>query len=76
MKRSKRCPKCNNSTIFVAPGWTGSHNSGQYIRLPGFHLVSASVKFDKYICGECGYVEEWIPSGKELERIKQNLEVS
>ena len=76
MKHSKQCPKCRSMTILVAPGWTGSHDSGQFIRLPGFHLVSASVKFDRYICGKCGYIEEWVPSDKELEKLNKSLKTA
>lgn len=73
MKNSMKCPKCDNLNIIVAPGWTGSNKSGQYIRMPGFHLVSANIKIDRHICSNCGYIEEWVPSEKDLEKINEKM---
>jgi len=73
MKNSKKCPKCNGDNILIAPGWVGSHKSGQYIRMPGFHLLSADIKIDRYVCGTCGYVEEWVPNADDLQKLREKL---
>jgi ribosomal protein S27AE len=73
MKDSKKCPKCGGDDILIVPGWVGSHKSGQFIRMPGFHLISANIKVDRYVCGRCGYIEEWVPDSDDLQKLRQKL---
>ena len=58
----------------LVPGWVGSHKSGQYMRLPGFHLFSADVKVDRYVCAGCGFIEEWVQNPKDMARMIKKAE--
>ena len=58
MKNTHRCPKCGSIDILYIKGYTGAYGSGNNIPT-GFTIFSA-VKVDRYVCGYCGYSEEWI----------------
>ena len=73
MYKTRSCPKCRSQKIMTLPGWTGSHGSGQYLRMYGFHLLSANIKFNRYVCENCGYIEEWVADPKELETLKKKM---
>lgn len=70
MKNSKKCPKCNSSEIAVTTGvYTGSANT----ILTGSTYFSA-VPCDKYICLNCGYVEQWVHDDNGLKKITRDCE--
>jgi predicted nucleic-acid-binding Zn-ribbon protein len=73
MKKTRQCPKCRSPKIIVIPGWTGSHGRGQYLRMTGFHILSASIKYDKYVCGSCGFIEAWISDESSLEKLNKKM---
>lgn len=58
MKNTRCCPKCGGFDILLVPGYSGAYGSGNNIPT-GFTIFSA-VKVDRYVCGNCGYSEEWI----------------
>ena len=58
MKNNNRCPKCDGSSIIFIEGYAGAYGSGNNIRV-GLTMFSAA-KVDRYVCGGCGYSEEWI----------------
>ena len=41
--------------------------------MSGFHLLSANIKFNRYVCENCGYIEEWVADPKELETLKKKM---
>jgi hypothetical protein len=68
MKNSKTCPKCHSSGIIRIPGWSGAYGSGHYI--PTGTAGLSSVKITGYMCDTCGYLENWIDSLEDIEKIR------
>lgn len=58
MKNTKKCPKCGSSDIFMVKGNAGAYGSGNNI--PVGLTIFTYIPVDRYICGRCGYSEEWI----------------
>lgn len=58
MKNTRQCPKCGSRDIFVIDGYCGAYGRGNNIEV-GMTIFSA-VPVDRYVCGECGFSEEWI----------------
>ncbi len=72
MKYTKKCPKCGSTDILYAKGYTGSCGSGSNI-MCGATIFSA-VDVDRYICGNCGYVEHFVrKSGIEAIRKSKKI---
>jgi len=69
MKKSETCPKCNSRDIIVIPGSAGPHGAGNNITT-GWTIFS-SVKVSRYLCGACGFSEEWIDTGEDIEKIRE-----
>ncbi|MBO7472963.1 MAG: hypothetical protein J6U00_03005 [Ruminococcus sp.] len=72
MKYSKHCPKCGSYDILYAKGYTGGYGSGSNI-MYGVTIFSA-VDVDRYICGNCGYVEHFVRK-PDIERLKKSKKV-
>ena len=68
MKTSEKCPKCAGKDIFVIKGSAGPHGSGNNIMV-GISIFSA-VGVDRYVCGRCGYTEEWI-ARENIEKVRR-----
>ena len=73
MKNSP-CSKCGSNEIIRVPGdlgvWAGAYNN--FILL-GITIYSA-VSVTRYICGNCGYSEEWVDENKDdLEKLKKKF---
>ena len=63
MKLNRFCPKCNSTDIFIAKG----KSLNQYDR---FNLTTFKfITFDRHICINCGYIEEWVADEKHLEAL-------
>ncbi|RME82248.1 MAG: hypothetical protein D6785_08070 [Planctomycetota bacterium] len=69
MKNKKHCPKCDSHQIIQVPGNVGVFGTGNNILL-GATIFSA-LKVSRYICAECGFIEEWIDKKEDLEKIKK-----
>lgn len=74
MKYSKKCPKCGSSDILYAKGYTGGYGAGSNI-FYGMTVFSA-VDVDRYICGNCGFIEHYVRTGdiaslRSSKKIKQ-----
>lgn len=67
IKNAEGCPKCNSKNFIRIPGTVGAHGSGNNI-LIGATVIGA-VKVSRYLCCECGYLEEWIDDEKDIEKI-------
>ena len=67
MKHSHHCPKCDSSNILRIKGgdiWIGQVN----------YIPSSSLKkilVTRYLCGSCGFSEEWVDDNKGLEKLKK-----
>lgn len=72
MKYTKQCPKCNSYEIYYAKGNTGSYGSGSNILL-GVTIFSG-VDVDRYICGNCGYVEHFVRT-PDLMQLKNSKKI-
>ena len=67
MKHTKQCPKCQSKDIIYIEGDVRAYGAGNNIQT-GFTIFS-SVKVNRYVCGQCGYSEEWI-NECDLQRLK------
>jgi len=72
MKNSKVCPKCGSQDIIVAEGDVRPYGAGNNI-MTGLTIFSA-VPIDRYICRDCGFLEEWINTDK-LKKLEYNKNV-
>src|SRR5947208_16606493 len=70
MKNTHTCPKCNSQEIMRIEGRTGGYGGGNDIRAGS--TIFSSVKVTRYLCGSCGFSEEWIDSPEDLHKLKEN----
>lgn len=68
MKYTSVCPKCHASDIVCVPGGIGAYGSGNNILYGGFFK---GVPVSRYVCLQCGFVEEWIDSPQDLAKLRQ-----
>jgi predicted RNA-binding Zn-ribbon protein involved in translation (DUF1610 family) len=68
MRNSGTCPKCGAVNILRIPGRAGAYGAGNNIQV-GMTIFSA-VKVTRYLCTACGYSEEWIDAGEDIEKLK------
>lgn len=66
MKNTKVCPKCQSTVIARIDGYAGAYGAGNNI-MTGKSIFSA-VNVNRYICGNCGFTEEWIDR-EDLEKV-------
>ncbi|MCQ2408279.1 MAG: hypothetical protein MJ065_07090 [Oscillospiraceae bacterium] len=69
MKYKKICPKCGGQDILMIPGSCGAYGSGNNILLGA--TIFSGVGVHRYICGCCGYSEEYI-SRRDLEKVARS----
>ena len=69
MKIGKKCPKCNSTAISRKRG-SPVLNSWSRISV---NITSLDVWVTKYICTECGFIEEWIDEKGDLSKFKDRL---
>lgn len=67
MKNTKKCPECDSQNTIRIPGNVGPYGVGTNI-IVGITTIGA-VKVTKYMCCECGYLEEWVDDKKDIEKI-------
>ncbi|MBO6116183.1 MAG: hypothetical protein J6P14_03405 [Ruminococcus sp.] len=72
MKYSKKCPKCGSSDILYAKGYTGGYGAGSNI-FYGMTVFSA-VDVDRYICGNCGFIEHYVRTG-DIESLRGSKKI-
>ena len=61
MKTTGRCPKCGSKNLYITdPVLSASFQMGAF----------SSARLSRYICCDCGYLEEWV-TGKNLERVRK-----
>ncbi len=66
MKNSQLCPKCDSYDIIKIKGgnWAAAQN---FIRAGGVKTVFVT----RYLCGNCGYSEEWVENPKDIKSLKK-----
>jgi predicted nucleic-acid-binding Zn-ribbon protein len=68
MKRTATCDKCGHQDIIHVPGesHSGLTDSGANISLGKMH---GHVAVDRYVCGNCGFIEFWVQP-EEIEKLR------
>ena len=74
MKFTKHCSKCQSNDIVRIPGTPQSHGFGNNIKT-GITIFSA-ILVTKYLCCNCGYIEDWIDSPQDIEKAKKHYQKS
>ncbi|MCI9082637.1 MAG: hypothetical protein HFI70_10125 [Lachnospiraceae bacterium] len=69
MKNTGCCPKCNSRNIVRVPDNPGRHASGNNIYTTTMTLIG-KIPVIRYVCCDCGYVENWVENRHELTKIK------
>jgi ribosomal protein S27AE len=69
MRNAKPCPKCQSSDIVRIPGEIRGYGAGNNIPT-GRIVLGSAVKVTRYLCGACGFSEEWIDDAKDIARLK------
>lgn len=68
MKNTRCCPKCQSKNIVRVPDNAHRYLSNS-ICITKFVTVER-VPVARYVCCDCGYVEEWVENGNEYNKIK------
>jgi hypothetical protein len=66
MKITKQCPKCQSHDIVLIPGKRDGGGAGNVIRVGVFSVVKPTL----HVCGSCGYMENWLVSRDDIERVR------
>jgi Zn ribbon nucleic-acid-binding protein len=76
MKETGTCPKCKSQDIIRVLEKTRPYNAGDNIQtgwsiggLRWFNITQVT----RYICSKCGFVEEWIDSPEDIEKLKEKF---
>jgi len=67
MKNTHICPKCSSRDVLRIPGsrWA----EGEHIQLRGMWPVIIT----RYLCGHCGFSEEWLDGREAIETVREVL---
>lgn len=65
MKNTGRCVKCSSDAVVVVDNTMGQQFTP--IRISGFSVASTA----RFICCDCGYMEEWIIDEKDLKKLRK-----
>jgi ssDNA-binding Zn-finger/Zn-ribbon topoisomerase 1 len=68
MKTTSKCTKCESSDVLRIVGHAGAFGSGNNI--PVGKTIFSSVKVTRYVCGQCGYSEEWVEAA-DLQKLRE-----
>ena len=69
MKTSNTCPKCHSRRVIKLAGKTTQHYKISYGR-----WGTSSEKLDRYVCGKCGFTEQYAAlSDKFVRWVNDNL---
>jgi ribosomal protein S27AE len=68
MHQTKKCPKCQSGDLIKVLGNIGPH--GNNIPM-GF--IAGTVMITRYVCGACGFSEEWIESKASIEALRKQF---
>jgi predicted nucleic-acid-binding Zn-ribbon protein len=68
MRNSKKCPKCQSREIIRIPGNPRPAGVGNNVKFSFWDF--AGIPVTRYLCGSCGYIEQWIDEAKEIDEIK------
>ncbi|HIU28008.1 MAG TPA: hypothetical protein IAD16_06505 [Candidatus Fimisoma avicola] len=68
MKNNHCCPKCGSAEIKRIPD-NGRYASGNNIYTTTVTLFG-KIPVIRYVCCNCGYVENWVEKPNELDKIR------
>ncbi len=71
MKNSKMCPKCQSTDIIRVPGSASGYGAGNNV-VVGATLFLKFVLVTRYLCGSCGFSEEWIDAPEDIAKIREH----
>lgn len=72
MKNMGICMKCGSGNIVRVPDQTRRYASGNNIYTTKATL-RGKIPVIRYVCCECGYVENWVETKNELEKIRRTF---
>ncbi len=72
MKTGTPCPKCGGCRIIRIPDNPRRHASGNNIYTTTATLLG-KIPVIRYVCGDCGYVENWVDTRRDLEKLKETF---
>lgn len=72
MKNTMKCPKCGSVNIIRIPDNPNRHASGNNIYTSTFTLIK-KIPVIRYVCCDCGYVENWVERQNERDNIKHTF---
>lgn len=72
MKNSRCCPKCSSHNIVRVPDKQNRHASGNNIYTSTVTLMG-KIPVIRYVCCDCGYVENWVENQHECTEIKRTF---
>lgn len=70
MKNTRKCTKCGAINIVRIPDNPYRHASGNNIYTSTATLIG-KIPVIRYVCCDCGYVENWVERESELRKIKK-----
>ena len=65
MRRKNQCAKCASSNLLRIPPVPGEEPHIAIGRR-GMHPLTIS----KFVCGDCGYIEQWVSSDDDLAKLR------
>jgi len=68
MKTTNICTKCNSVDVVIVKGEKTNYARGNVI-FTGSTILSAAM-VNKYVCCNCGFIEEWVDNSQDLQKIK------
>lgn len=69
MKKSNKCPKCDSTKIITLDH--GSIDSRSFATIGVFRIIGVK----RYVCTECGYIEEWIDPPARFSELAQTTRI-
>ncbi len=63
VKNTNICPKCQSKVIVRIPG--SVQGDGNFIQAGWL----SSIEVVRYMCGQCGYTEEWIDRPEDIKNL-------
>ena len=71
MKNTKCCPKCSSQNIVRVPDDAHRYLSNS-IAITNIAWVKR-IPVARYVCCDCGYVENWVETQSECDEIKRTF---
>jgi hypothetical protein len=68
MHERSKCGRCGSGSSLRVPGTPGEHSH----IVVGDRLMH-TILVTKYVCTDCGCIEEWVSNPDDLKRLKQEL---